>query len=357
MLERSGISRNVLFYISTWMVIALIHFVIIYNQYGFESGNAVAEVLVMNLIYALLGVGLWHMVKISDYEKLSRFEMIWRLAASSSVSVIIWLGSSYLLLGYLTGYDDAYSLFLSETLMVRIMVGLLLYIILVSVFYLVINYENLREHRTREQLLQTMLYETELNALRSQIKPHFLFNSLNSISSLTITNPAKAQEMVINLSEFMRYSLSFSDNSMSSLSKELYHLRLYLEIEKVRFGGRLQVSEQIDELALGWPLPPMILQPLVENAVKHGVYDTPGASVIQLNAQITGPWLEVRVINNHDPSVPGRKGTGTGLSNVMKRMRMVYGMPDLVNIRKTEDAFEVKLKFPENVKDQSTDNR
>jgi len=127
----------------------------------------------------------------------------------------------------------------------------------------IFNFRELREKSEREERLRSLLKETELSMLRSQIRPHFLFNSLNSISSLTMTNPARAQEMVIKLSEFMRYSLSLSNAMMSSLEKDLYHAGLYLDIEKVRFGEKLVVEEDIDEKALKWQIPAMILQPVL----------------------------------------------------------------------------------------------
>ena len=340
-----------LLYISSWLLISVFHFLLVRLQYNLPATIALSEVLIFNISYALLGIGLWFMVKVSDYEKLPAREVMLRLAASSSISLVIWLGIGYYLLKNLPWTTPVYRDFLDETLTARIIAGLLLYIIMVMVFYLIINNENLKQHRNREQLLQNLLHESELNTLRSQIKPHFLFNSLNSISSLTITDPAKAQEMVINLSDFMRYSLNLPDSAMSTLRQELYHLRLYLEIEKVRFGGRLVVEELNDENALDWPLPPMILQPLVENAVKHGVYDTPGKSNVRIECVQDGQWLEVSVFNNYDPELPNRKGSGTGLSNVMKRMSMLYGMTNLVRINKTDQHFEVKLKFPNHVKD------
>lgn len=342
------------FYFGAWVVLVAAHFFVAGSLSGIDARMALTEALVFNIIFALLGIGIWFLVKISDYEKLNWREMILRHTTSSTVSILIWFGASFLILGMISGQDSAYMKQLNDTLVVRVISGLLLYIIMVTVFYLLLNNQTLKERRTREKTLQNLLHESELNSLRAQIKPHFLFNSLNSISSLTITNPAKAQEMVINLSEFMRYSLSLSDSAMSTLRQELYHLRLYLEIEKVRFGGRLSVEEIIDEKALEWPLPPMILQPLVENAVKHGVYDTPGQSHVKIECGLADNWLTVTVINNYDPDLPGRKGTGTGLVNVMKRMNMVYGMSNLALINKTESYFEVKLKFPANVKDTGT---
>ncbi|MBK6347463.1 MAG: histidine kinase [Bacteroidales bacterium] len=333
-------------YAGVWLAIAVVHYLIVTTQIGVGLLMALSEAFVFSSVFALLGIGLWFLVKFTDLEKLNRQEMILRHITSSTVTMVIWFGSSYLILGLVSDHDKDYMAMLNDTMVVRILAGLLLYIIMLSVFYLLVNNQNLKDRKAREEALQNLLHESELNSLRAQIKPHFLFNSLNSISSLTVTNPEKAQEMVINLSEFMRYSLSFSDNKMSTLKQELYHLRLYLEIEKVRFGGRLRVEELMEQGILEWPLPPMILQPLVENAVKHGVYDTPGQSFIRITGRVTEGWLEISVTNNFDPELPGKKGTGTGLANVMKRMQMVYGMTNLARITKTDNTFEVKLKFP-----------
>ncbi len=333
-------------YAGAWLAIAVIHYIIVTSQLGVDDIMALTEALIFSSVFALLGIGLWFLVKFSDYDKLNRQEMILRHATSSAVTMLLWFAGSYLILGLISGHNTAYMQMLNDTMVVRILAGLLLYIIMVIVFYLLINYQNLKERKAREELLQSLLHESELNSLRAQIKPHFLFNSLNSISSLTITNPEKAQEMVIKLSEFMRYSINFSDTKMSTLKQELYHLRLYLDIEKVRFGGRLNVEDSFAEGILDWPLPPMILQPLVENAVKHGVYDTPGQSFVRISGRQDNGWLEICVTNNFDPVLPGKRGTGTGLANVMKRMQMVYGMTNLAKISKTESTFEVKLKFP-----------
>lgn len=343
-------------YAIVWLTIAVVHYFIVTTQLDIRESMASAEALVFSSVFALLGIGLWFLVKFSDFEKINLQDMILRHVTSSTLTMLIWFGSSYLILGLVSGHDPDYIRLLNDSMVVRILAGLLLYIIMVTVFYLLINNQNMKERKAREETLQNLVHESELNSLRAQIKPHFLFNSLNSISSLTISNPEKAQEMVINLSEFMRYSLSFSDNRMSSLKQELYHLRLYLEIEKVRFGGRLNVEESIEEGLQDWPLPPMILQPLVENAVKHGVYDTPGQSFVRIEGRQSDGWLEIIVTNNFDPALPGKRGTGTGLVNVMKRMQMVYGITNLAKINKTENTFEVKLKFPGNDKNQRTDH-
>ncbi len=146
--------------------------------------------------------------------------------------------------------------------------------LIVLAYYLFVSLSNLSEKNAKEAKLESLVKETELKMLRSQINPHFLFNSLNSISSLTITDPEKARDMVIKLSEFMRYALSKKDEQPVSLRSELENLRLYFEIEKVSFGDRLSTEENIEEKCLDVKIPVMLLQPLYENAIKHGVYES-----------------------------------------------------------------------------------
>jgi len=344
------------FYAVAWILFAAINFIVINSQNGVVFRVALAESIIFNLILALLGIGLWFLVKYSDFEKLTAKELMLRHISLSAITLFIWFGSSYYLMGLISGHNAAYMDRLNQTIYIRIFAGLLTYIIMVTVFYLLINYRNLSERKLREESLQNLLHESELNSLRAQIKPHFLFNALNSISSLTVTNPSKAQEMVINLSEFMRYSLSFSDEGFSTLNKELNHVRLYLEIEKVRFGERLKVEERIGEGVGEWPVPPMILQPLVENSVKHGIYNTPGNSMIKLEANLNGNRLQVSISNNYDKQNASKKGTGTGLSNVIKRCFMIYGISDLVVVNKNEQIFEVKLSIPPYGKAQGINN-
>ena len=140
-----------------------------------------------------------------------------------------------------------------------------IYGLVILTYYLFESLTNLSEKKAKEARLESLIKETELKMLRSQINPHFLFNSLNSVSSLTITDPEKARDMVIKLSEFMRYALSRKDEQPVSFRSELENLRLYLNIEKVRFGDRLSIEENIDENCLEIKMPVMLLQPLYEN--------------------------------------------------------------------------------------------
>ena len=344
-------------YIAVWVTIGVIHFFLLNRGYGLSPLLASTDSWVFNLTFAIIGVGLWYMVRFSDLQTKHLTELVIYQVSGVALTLLIWLGLAYFILRQVFNQETEYLVFLKESLTFRVISGFLYYSLLVTTYYLIINFRELKEKSEREARLTTLLKETELNMLRSQIRPHFLFNSLNSISSLTMTDPPRAQEMVIKLSEFMRYSLNLSDAMMSTLEKDLYHARLYLDIEKVRFGDKLVVENQIEEVALKAQIPAMLLQPLLENAIKHGVYEASEKVVIRLQARIIGNFLEVVIGNDVDPEGKPRKGTGTGLKNVEARLVNHYGQSRLMGINKSENYFEVTLKIPQDVaEDESIDH-
>lgn len=347
MLTRFVKNRLGIIYLLLWIAIGLIHFFLLNAGYGMNGLQAAADSMVFNALFGIIGMGLWYMVRFSDLQTKSLRELMIYQVSGLALTLLVWLGLGYLILDQVFIDDAAYREFLNDSLFFRVISGILYYSLMVTSYYLIINYRELKEKSERESRLTTLLKETELGMLRSQIRPHFLFNSLNSISALTVTNPARAQEMVIKLSEFMRYSLNLSDAMMSTLEKDLYHAGLYLDIEKIRFGDRLQVEKEIGEGALACSLPAMILQPLFENAIKHGVYEASGEVKVRLQAFLESDYLKVIIGNDVDPEGKPRKGTGTGLKNVEARLASHYGQIRLMTIHKTEIFFEVTLKIPQ----------
>jgi len=294
----------------------------------------------------LIGSGLWFMVRYSNLQTKSVGELAFYHLSGAAVTIFVWMMAAYLILNGVYSDNQFYQDFLDETLSLRIITGIMFYALLVTGYYLIINYRELKEKSQREAQLTGLLKEAELNMLRSQIRPHFLFNSLNSISSLTMTNPGKAQEMVIKLSEFMRYSLNFPDTMISTLEKELHHAELYLDIEKVRFGERLAFEKQIQPDTIDWNVPVMILQPLLENAVKYGVYESSETTRITLKAILENEVLQIKIGNTYDPEATIKKGTGTGLKNIRGRLLNIYGTSSLMKISQADKYFEVTLRIP-----------
>lgn len=262
------------------------------------------------------------------------------------ISVVLWLFvTKYIVLLVLPKNND-YLAYWEASLSYRVVTGIFIYWLIILAYAWFISLHNLSEKNAKEARLESLVKETELKMLRSQINPHFLFNSLNSVSSLTITDPDRAREMVIKLSEFMRYALSKKDEQPVTLRSELDNLRLYLEIEKVRFGDKLSTEENIEEKCLDVKMPVMLLQPLYENAIKHGVYESTESVRITTEAKSIDGHIEISISNNYDPSPPSRRGTGTGLINVARRLELFYGKNASIKTTKENGVFNVSLFLP-----------
>ncbi len=203
------------------------------------------------------------------------------------------------------------------------------------------------ESRKREAMMKDLSKEAELTQLRQQLQPHFLFNSLNSINALVVSQPKKAREMVLQLSDFLRGTIRKDSKEWIGLEDELNYLRLYLDIEKVRFGHRLEVNFEIQEESRNSKVPQLLIQPLLENAIKHGLYGTTEDVKIQFITERNGSYLDVTLRNPFDPDLPPAGGTGFGLSSVDRRLFLIFGRKDLLKTKKNEGTFEVSIKIPQ----------
>lgn len=226
------------------------------------------------------------------------------------------------------------------------MIGLFYYLLTIAIYYLIIYYNDLQEKLLSAAKLQELVTLSELNMLKSQINPHFLFNSLNSISSLTLISPIKAQEMIIKLSDFLRHSVSHQTNQLISLDKELDTIKLYLDIEQVRFSDKLIISWDIHEPKAPIQIPSMLLQPIYENAIKHGVYDAIEEVTIETKGDNLDKFYLITIGNNYEKGVSYKKGAGLGLKNVSERLRLIYDIENLLTITNNDTHFEVKIKIP-----------
>ena len=191
-------------------------------------------------------------------------------------------------------------------------------------------YRRFREGELRASRLQTQLTSAQLEALKMQLQPHFLFNTLHSISALVHRDPDSADRMIARLGDFLRLTLENSGAQEVSLQKELEFLTCYLEIERVRFQDRLTTSVEVEPAALDAPVPNLILQPIVENALRHGIAQTRGPGRVEISAKRDNGSLRIRVRDNG----PGLAAItrqddglkeGLGLSNTRARLEQLYG--------------------------------
>ncbi|MDW3193791.1 MAG: histidine kinase [Cytophagales bacterium] len=195
---------------------------------------------------------------------------------------------------------------------------------------------------------QKELNEARLSALQHQLQPHFLFNTLNSISSLIDIDSKKAQKMLAQLGQLLRQILEKDQRQMISFEHELNYIKAYLEIERIRFQDRLSLTFDIDDQALATPVPPLLLQPLVENAIKHGISRNVNGGSIALNAKVFDKALHIRITNDcpaQNGSVNG-SGFGIGIRNVAARLEELYGDQQAFNAEKTTETYTATLKIP-----------
>jgi two-component system LytT family sensor kinase len=246
--------------------------------------------------------------------------------------------------------DPAYSNyipFLANAYLIRLGFAFLMIGCMAAICVLWYTQEEEQEYRIRKTDAEKLSRDAELYKLRQQLQPHFLFNSLNSISALIITDPAQARNMIHQLSDFLRTTLRKEEEQWVKMEEELQSLELYLEIEKVRFGHRLSTSIIKDEESLQMLIPPMILQPVVENAIKFGLYDTTDAVTIYVSVLTESDSLKVIVKNPYDPETASpRHGTGFGLNSVKRRLYLLFARTDLVETSAIDKVFTTIINIP-----------
>jgi two-component system LytT family sensor kinase len=268
------------------------------------------------------------------------------LLALCGTLTAIWVGASYGLFRLLPGTGASSSFYNENHFWIRSAFGFLLIgcMALVSMLWYTLQDRQATERRRAEA--EALSRSAELNTLRQQLQPHFLFNSLNSINTLIGMEPQRARRMVQQLSEFLRGTLKQDPHQWASLEAELEHLTLYLEIEKVRFGHRLQT--EVHNSAGDCLLPVLLLQPVVENAIKFGLYDTTEAITIDIRAEKKDGALELSITNPFDPETSApRKGAGFGLSSVQRRLFLLFARNDLLHTEAREGIFTTRITIPQ----------
>ena len=329
-----------------WIFLALGQSLLYYYAFGRFIEISMVDSLVSLLIYSGIGLALWYPFRFFNSGEIKTTALITNIVLSGAISITLWVLITKFIMTTVLPEQNGYKEYWDATFPYRVGSGVFIYFLIILAYFLFVSLSNLSEKNAKEARLESLVKETELKMLRSQINPHFLFNSLNSISSLTITDPEKARDMVVKLSEFMRYALSRKDEQPVSLQAELENLRLYLDIEKVRFGDKLTTEEIIDSNCLDLKIPVMLLQPLYENAVKHGVYESTESVKITTRAQLIDGYFEITISNNYDPLPSSKRGTGTGLLNVTRRLELFYGKKASIKTTKENNIYTVNMYIP-----------
>ena len=324
-----------------WCCWTVLHFLVLYSA-SFTWQIAIYDSLISNLFLGAVAmlVCLTLQYYLPDQNK---YSYLFFLCIALSV---LWLIATRALLFIFLKEGAEYDSFFSRSLLLRGAMGFLVISCMALISVLWYTLQDRQETEKRRTDADRLAKEAELNSLRQQLQPHFLFNSLNSINALVGSQPQKARTMIHQLSEFLRGTLKKEQKEWIPLEEELQHLELYLEIEKVRFGHRL--SAVITNETKDSRLPVMLLQPVVENAIKFGLYDTTGEIEISILAKEENNYLSIQVKNPFDPETSSpRKGTGFGLNSVQRRLYLLFGRNDLLKTTTEENQFITTIKIPQ----------
>ena len=300
------------------------------------------------LVYQFMCLSAWYSCKIAPLERTNAARLVLTHATAAALESLLWLQLGKLLaagLSRFAAFSDLSARFVAAMPIV-FATGFLLYLLAVAYYYVILSLEASREAQARVMESTVLARDAELKALKAQVNPHFLFNSLNSISALTSIDPAKAREMCILLAEFLRMTLGLGEKASIPLGEESHLLERFLAIEKVRFGSRLEMREEIQEESKAAMIPPLLLQPLVENAVAHGIANLLDGGVVTLIARVSDSRLTVIVENTCDLEVNHARRGGLGLANVRRRLEARFGKEADMRVSSDAGVFRVQLTMP-----------
>ncbi|MBI3004297.1 MAG: histidine kinase [Ignavibacteriales bacterium] len=338
--------KKVAIYVAVWALAGFLLSLLFVP--GIEWAKALMISLPMALVYGFMNLASWYPNRTLRLEDPGFLRIFFVNILGAVLSSIAWLMVGKVItmaLVYAFSFEDLGRQY-DEHASILFGTGILLYLLASAVQYLIMTFEASREVERRAYELKLLAQDAELRALRAQIDPHFLFNSLNSISALTTQDPSAAREMCILLGDFLRKSLKVGTEEKISLSEEIALIMNFLAIEKVRFGNRLNVEMNVDERSTSTAVPPLLLQPLIENAIKHGIAQRIDGGTIVLSSEQNGSTLHIKIKNPVDADQKKVIGNKIGLQNVKDRLRKLYGNDARIDTELEDGFFVVDLSLP-----------
>jgi two-component system sensor histidine kinase AlgZ len=346
-------------YLLAWLPLLPLVAGLLFLLGGAAWGEAFALALPPLVVYAYLCLAAWYVCRALPLKTAEPLALLITHGLSAVLSAGLWvlLGEGWAWSLAQLGAFPAAAAPYARSMPALFGLGVPLYLVAVVLHYLLLTVEESRAAESRALEDRVLAREAELRALKAQLDPHFLFNSLNAVAALAGSDPGAARKMAILLSEFLRRSLRLGGRAAIPLGEELAHAASYLAIERVRFGDRLTVEEEIEEASRACLVPPLVLQPLVENAVRHGVAELLEGGVIRIEARVVDGRLALAVENPCDalhpvgPPVPrggvGAGGTGgVGLRNVAAQLAARYGEAGRLAVTAPPGRFRVELTLP-----------
>lgn len=340
--------RRLLLYLLAWAPLLGLLSYVVWASGGMSFPECLAVLAPACLVYAFACLSPWYLGRVMPLgiSRVANLAGTWTAAATAGS--LVFLGSARLAASLLSelpsfsGVDRR----LSPHGPLLFGMGVLLYLLSAGLNYAAVAAE--QSHRAERRAVESraLAREAELQALRMQINPHFLFNSLHSIAALTSLDGMRAREMCVRLADFLRAGLALGDRESIPLREELALARRYLEVEQVRFGERLRVEENVELDCQDCGVPALLLQPLVENAVKHGIAGLVQGGAIRLAATRSGGAVSIAIENAFDSDVPPARNIGLGLSHVRRRLQVRYGGQAALDAAGDGGVYRVLLRLP-----------
>ena len=320
----------------------------LFTRFGLGWTEALALLAPLFLVYAFVCLSAWYVSRAMPLTTSSVPQVLVSSVLAAAIASGLWLGLARAWVAALNttvtfaSAADRYG----QQLPFMFALGVLLFLLSLAVHYVLIAFETTRQAERRQLELEILARDAELRALRAQIDPHFLYNSLNSISALTTSDASGARRMCLLLGEFLRTTLDVSTRQRIPLADELALAERFLSIEQVRFGPRLQVERRVDEDASACLVPPLILQPLVENAVTHGIARLLEGGLIRLDISRQHGRLAIVIENPCDADAGPTRPGGRGLDNVRSRLDAMFGREARMDTHAGAGQFSVELHLP-----------
>ncbi len=267
------------------------------------------------------------------------------LAALTTVGLWLLSGWGWTILLDIIGLQNVHLLY-SPLLLYHTLIGVLVYGVWLMVHYSFLTAAGDKVQNAKVLEQQLLISSIELQALRATVHPHFMYNSLNMLANLSLSEPEKIHGICVKMSDFLRYSVSYGKKPIVTLGDEIGHIKNYLAIEQERFGDKLRVNYQTDAIDLEIPTLPLVLFPLVENAIKHGIQSQLDGGYIDIALTEGRDSIRLEVINSFDPLGIKSQGTGHGLSTLRKRLTANYGVAVLFTTNKADTTFSVTIQLP-----------
>jgi two-component system, LytTR family, sensor histidine kinase AlgZ len=330
-------------YLLLWLLMGGLLAALLTGQGGLAWTYAAAVALPLTLAFSFVCLSSWYVARSMPLAATGAVRVAAMAIAAAVLSSAIWVAIARGWMSFIGPRFAADPRRGIETLLFGF--GVLLYLLSLAVSYVLVVFETSQEAQRRQLQVQVLARDAELRSLRAQIDPHFLFNSLHSISALTTVDAAAARRMCLLLGEFLRESLALGGEDRITLARELALIDRFLAIERIRFGSRLSAEISAGNAA-ACLVPPLLLQPLVENAVTHGVAHLLEGGTIRVSAERTGSTLRIVAENPCDPDRPRRSGAGVGLANVRARLRALHGAEADLSAAEQDARWRVELSMP-----------